>query len=62
MAKRAFQVFDRRKAPAIPDPLVSQRADGTFALNFAAYELLGRPSHIEFLWDAENQVIGFRAG
>jgi hypothetical protein len=37
------------------------QAHGRIALNQAGYEALGRPTHVELLFDAQNHRIGVRA-
>ena len=55
-----FEVFDPQEASRVVAPFVSLQRKGTFTLNRAAYEALGQASHIELLFDRQEQVIGFR--
>lgn len=55
-----FEVFDPQKASRVVEPFVSLQRKGTFTLNRAAYDALEQPSHVELLFDREEQVIGFR--
>lgn len=56
-----FEVFDPQAAIRVKQPLVSLQRKGTFTLNRAAYLTLGEPTHVELLFDGEDQIIGFRA-
>ncbi len=56
-----FEEFDRQAAsPHSKWPIVSIRTRGTFGINRAAYEALGRPKAVKLLWDAEDRAVGFR--
>lgn len=56
-----MQEFDRRSAPSLGGaPIVSIRKRGTFGLNKAAYEALGRPDMVKILYGTEERVVGFR--
>ena len=41
-------------------PRVTIRPNGVFALNKAAAELIGEPSHVVLLCDVENQIAAIR--
>jgi hypothetical protein len=55
-----FEVFDPQEAARVIEPFVSLQRKGTFTLNRAAFDALGQPSHVELLFDRDDQVIGFR--
>jgi hypothetical protein len=57
-----WQVFDKRKAPVIQDPLVTLQKAGNFSMNRAAFEALGEPERIELLYNGKKQKVGFRKG
>ena len=56
-----WEVFDRKAKPLISHPLVTLQASGTFSMNEASWEALGKPEQVELLYDREEQIIGFRA-
>jgi len=54
-----FQVFKSKHArPSRPRIGLSRR--GYFSVNKAAYELLGQPSRVVLLYDAERELVGLR--
>ena len=57
----AFEEFDKRQAAVQHEASVSIQKNGIFSFNEPAYEALGKPHAIVFLYDAARQVIGFRA-
>lgn len=57
-----FEVFSERRVPADRAiPRVSVEPSRGLSLNGPAYELLGRPASVIFLFDAERRAIGLRA-
>lgn len=57
-----FEVFDERRVPADrATPRVSVEPGRGLSFNGPAYELLGRPASVVFLFDAERRAIGLRA-
>jgi hypothetical protein len=55
-----FEVFTKRGAPTVNAPLVSIQRRGTLSLNLAAFEALGQPAAVEFLFDRTERVMGLR--
>lgn len=55
-----FEVFNRRAAPVTTQPLVTIQKRGAMSFNRAAFEALGAPEAVEFLFDREERVMGFR--
>jgi len=58
-----FEVYDRRTArPITKQPVISVQKRGTFGLNKAAYEALGRPPALMLLHAIKDgqHVVGFR--
>jgi hypothetical protein len=56
-----FEVFSKRRAATSGRAYVSLQKKGIFALNHAAFALLGEPAAVELLFDVQHQIIGFRA-
>lgn len=56
-----FEVFRARKAPSVPHALVTIQHKGVLSLNRRAFELLGEPAAVEFLFNRTTRVIGIRA-
>ncbi len=56
-----FEVYDRKSKPVAKEPLVTLQARGSFSLNEAAYEALGKPNECELLYSREDEIVGFRA-
>jgi hypothetical protein len=56
-----FEVFTKRMAREGSKPYVTIQKKGIIAFNHAAYAALGQPQAIVFLFDGENQLVGFRA-
>jgi hypothetical protein len=54
-------LFDRRAQPKTRKPRVTLQAAGTFSMNEAAYDALGRPEHVEMLYNEKKKLVGFRA-
>lgn len=58
---RQFEVFTGRFKPASSKALrVTLNKRGAFSLNYATYQALGEPSHVEMLYDRTDRVIGLR--
>ena len=55
-----FEVFQRRSAPVVNQPLVTIQARGTMSFNRAAFEALGEPAAVELLYDRAERLMGFR--
>ncbi len=55
-----WEVFDRKARPAGLQPLVTLQGSGTFSMNEASYNAVGRPDQVELLYDKKDQIIGFR--
>lgn len=56
----AFEVFDKRNAPATGAPSVTIQRRGILSLNTPAHSLLNDATDVELLFDAERQVIALR--
>ncbi|SDO48639.1 hypothetical protein SAMN04515671_1093 [Nakamurella panacisegetis] len=56
----AFEVFDKRLTPLAKAPIITIQMRGIFSMNRAAYALMDSPSHVELLYDKDDQVIGIR--
>ena len=56
-----IEVFDKRKAPVVETPQVTEQANGNFSINRPAYEALGEPEGLEFLYSQKTATLGFRA-
>jgi len=55
-----WEVFDRKARPSVKQPLVTLQGSGTFSMNEASYNAIGRPEQVELLFDKKAQIIGFR--
>lgn len=55
-----WEVFDRKARPSVKQPLVTLQGTGTFSMNEASYNAVGRPEQVELLFDKKDQIIGFR--
>ena len=55
-----WTVFDARNTPAATTPVVTIQKAKNFAMNKAAYELLGEPEAVEYLFNEKLQKVGFR--
>jgi len=55
-----WTVFDARNTPAVTTPVVTIQKAKNFAMNKAAYELLGEPETVEYLFNKKLQKVGFR--
>jgi hypothetical protein len=56
-----FQRFDKQGARLVKTPELTIQAKGTMSMNAAAFNLLGEPVAIEFLYDSDAKVIGLRS-
>lgn len=56
----AFETFKRQRAPVTDQPAITIQKRGSISINPPAYEALGRPEHVELLYDREQQLIGIR--
>jgi hypothetical protein len=56
-----FEVFDKRAVPISGEPMVTIQRKGPMSLNQAAFHALGKPSHVELLYDPNERIVGFRA-
>jgi hypothetical protein len=57
-----WQVFDKRSAPVIQELLVTLQKAGNFSINQAAFNALGQPEVLEYLYNEKQQKVGFRKG
>jgi hypothetical protein len=57
-----WQVFDKRKAPVIQEPLVTLQKSGHLSMNHAAFSALGEPEVLEYLYSEKQKKVGFRKG
>ncbi|MUK02544.1 hypothetical protein GM708_11790 [Vibrio cholerae] len=57
----AFKVFEKGSAPAPTIPTVTIQKRGMFSLNDAAFQLIGKPEGVQFLWDGELKQIAVQA-
>ena len=55
-----WEMFDRKARPRAKQPMVTLQASGTFSMNEASYDAIGRPDQVELLYDKKAQIIGFR--
>jgi hypothetical protein len=55
-----WTLFDRKSQPKTNAPRVTLQAAGTFSMNEAAFEALGRPAQVEMLYHEGEQLVGFR--
>lgn len=57
-----WETFSAKGRPAQGHtPQVGVHAHGRIALNQAAYQALGQPSHVELLYDRDGRRVGLRA-
>lgn len=56
-----FETFKRKMIPSSKAPFVTVQRKGTMAFNASAHAALGSPEFIELLYDAERQIIAFKA-
>ena len=57
---RNFEAFTGRSAPVATQPTMTIQQKGTFGLNRAAVEALGKAERVELLFDRGARVIGLR--
>jgi hypothetical protein len=55
-----WETFDRKSKPKVSEKLVTLQAAGTFSMNEAAYEALGRPEQVDLLYAEDEQMVGFK--
>ncbi len=55
-----FEEFDRKGVPVGTAPMVTIQKRGSFSLNRAAYDALGKPEQLVLLFNPERQVIALR--
>jgi hypothetical protein len=56
-----LELFDHTGASkADKRPYISLQVRGSFQINRAAYELMGKPQAIHLLYDRERSIVGFR--
>jgi hypothetical protein len=60
VATMPFETFKRQRAKPGGGPELTIQRRGTFSLNQAAYEALGRPQVVELLYDVEERLVGIR--
>ena len=56
-----LEVFDKRTAPVVETPQVTIQANGNFSMNRPAFEALGEPPGLEYLYSPKTSMLGFRA-
>ncbi|MEX0789246.1 MAG: hypothetical protein WD178_00555 [Actinomycetota bacterium] len=56
-----WETFRGRGASVVKKPYITFQKSGSLALSKPAYEMLGRPTHAELLYDPEERIIGVRA-
>jgi len=55
-----FETFEKRRTPPASEPFVSLLKTGVISMNVVAYESLGRPEYLEFLFDKKDKIVGLR--
>lgn len=55
-----FETFEKRRSPPAIDPFVTMLKTGVISMNVVAYESLGRPAYLEFLYDKEAKIVGLK--
>lgn len=55
-----FERFTHDQIALKRDPWITLQKRGTISLNRSAYVLLGSPSAVELLYDADNRIVGMR--
>lgn len=56
----SWETFDRKSKPKASEKLVTLQAAGTFSMNEASYDALGRPEQVDLLYSAEEEMVGFK--
>jgi hypothetical protein len=62
MMAEGWTLFDKRRMPTIPEPLVTLQKGGNFSYNQAAHQGLGEPEVLEFFYNERERKIGFKKG
>lgn len=57
-----WTLFDKRRMPTIPEPLVTLQRGGNFSYNHASHLALGEPEALELYYNEGERKIGFRRG
>ncbi len=57
---RNFEPFTERATPAATEPTITVQSKGTFGVNRAAVDALGKPERVELLFDRAARMIGLR--
>lgn len=55
-----IELFDKRTAPVVETPQVTEQANGNFSMNDPAFKFLGEPEAIEYLYSQKTGVLVFR--
>lgn len=55
-----WETYDRKSKPKVDEPLVTLQASGTFSMNEASYEAIGRPEQVDMLYAPDEQMVGFK--
>ena len=55
-----FELFTKRMVPLTKAPYVTIQKRGIMSLNKSAWVALGEPEAVEFLYDADEKIIGLR--
>ena len=55
-----FEEFEKRSRPSTSIPSVTVLAARGFAINKAAYDLLGNPEAVTLLYDPAERLVGFK--
>jgi hypothetical protein len=56
-----MEVYVKGKVSPIEEPAISVTKSGYFVYNPPAYEALGRPAAVEYLYSPSTGILGFRA-
>lgn len=56
----AFEVFDKRSAPASSTPSVTLQRRGILSVNASAHSLIDRAEYVQLLFDPDRQVMALR--
>lgn len=55
-----WETFEKRRTPPATEPFVTLLKTGVISMNAIAYEAIGRPPFLEFLYDSRAQLVGLR--
>jgi hypothetical protein len=55
-----LEIFDKRTAPVVETPQVTEQANGNFSMNHPAFQALGEPEAIEYLYSQKTGTLAFR--